>query len=126
RQAYGNLLPFGRFPAAVLWLTVPADRIDVNVHPTKREVRFADDDSIFGLVAGVCARPLATLHPPFTVVKGGAPEPSWADRVREKPVSQTHLGLETDPAARQGAWEAAAAAGVAPAAAAAPAGAAET
>jgi DNA mismatch repair protein MutL len=94
RQAYGNLLPFGRFPAAVLWLTVPADRLDVNVHPTKREVRFADDDAIFGLVAGVCARPLASLHPPFTVVQGGASEPAWADRVREKPASQTRLGLE--------------------------------
>ena len=103
RQAYGNLLPFGRFPAAVLWLSVPADRLDVNVHPTKREVRFADDDSVFGLVAGACARPLASLHPPFTVVRGGAPEPAWADRVRERPVSQTHLGLEPQPRGSEGA-----------------------
>ena len=99
RQAYGNLLPPGRFPAAVLWLTVPPSRLDVNVHPTKREVRFADDDVVFGLVAGVCARPLASLHPPFTVVKGGASEPAWADRVREKPGNQTWLGLETTRAA---------------------------
>src|SRR5207237_8403131 len=42
RQAYGNLLAHGRFPAGVLWLTVPPDRLDVNVHPTKRAVRFAD------------------------------------------------------------------------------------
>jgi DNA mismatch repair protein MutL len=85
RQAYGNLLPHGRFPAAVVWLTVPADRLDVNVHPTKREVRFADDDTVFSLVAAACAQPLASLHPPFAVVRGesGAPAPAWADRVRE-------------------------------------------
>mgnify|MGYP003473079507 CR=1 FL=1 len=34
----------GRFPASTLWLTIPSSRLDVNVHPTKREVRFADDD----------------------------------------------------------------------------------
>ncbi len=93
RQAYGNLLPAGRYPAAVLWLTVPPPRLDVNVHPTKREVRFADEDSVFGLVAGACAKPLARLTPPFTVVRGGAPEPGWADRVRERPTHQTEFGL---------------------------------
>ena len=96
RQAYGDLLPSARFPAGTLWLTVPPSRLDVNVHPTKREVRFADEDTVFGLVAGVCSKALAHLHPPFTVVRGGQPsEPSWADRVRERPVNQTHLGLET-------------------------------
>ena len=70
RHAYGNLLPTGRFPAAVVWLTVPPDRLDVNVHPTKREVRFADDDTVFSLVAAACAQPLATIHPPFAVVGG--------------------------------------------------------
>ena len=98
RHAYGNLLPTGRFPAAAVWLTVPPDRLDVNVHPTKREVRFADDDAVFSLVAAACAQPLATIHPPFAVVGGtgaplagvtaearrhaGAPV-EWPDRVRE-------------------------------------------
>jgi DNA mismatch repair protein MutL len=96
RKAYGDLLPGGRFPAGTLWLTVPPARLDVNVHPTKREVRFADEDAVFGLVAGACAKALAHLHPPFTVVRGGQPaEPSWADRVRESPANQTFLGLET-------------------------------
>src|SRR5262245_40560267 len=72
RHAYGNLLPHGRFPAAVVWLTVPPDRLDVNVHPTKREVRFADDDAVFSLVAAACAQPLATIHPPFAVVGGAS------------------------------------------------------
>ncbi|OGF15208.1 MAG: hypothetical protein A2W00_06340 [Candidatus Eisenbacteria bacterium RBG_16_71_46] len=95
RQGYGNLLPAGRFPAAILWLSVPPARLDVNVHPTKREVRFPTEESVFSLVAGVCARPLASLQPPFTVVRGGGTEPSWADRVRERPANQTDLGLES-------------------------------
>jgi DNA mismatch repair protein MutL len=37
---YGEYLPEGRFPVAVLFLTLPADTLDVNVHPTKAEVRF--------------------------------------------------------------------------------------
>jgi DNA mismatch repair protein MutL len=99
RQAYGNLLPAGRFPSAVLWLEVPPDRLDVNVHPTKREVRFATDDELFGLVAGACAKPLASFSPPFTVVRGsGASEPRWADRVREKAVDPSQLGLLLAPA----------------------------
>lgn len=118
RQAYGNLLPAGRHPAAVLWIEVPPARLDVNVHPTKREVRFATEDSIFSLVAAACAKPLATLAPPFTVVKGGAPEPAWVDRVREKPVdqNQTWLSLGMPEAAEGAAAPAATPAGVPPAA----------
>ncbi len=117
RQAYGNLLPPGRFPAATVWLTVPPARLDVNVHPTKREVRFADEDSVFSLVAGACARPLAGMHPPFTVVRGGTPEPRWAERVHEGSPDQTYLGLDLGaagpaaPAPATGAEPAAAGAG---------------
>jgi DNA mismatch repair protein MutL len=92
RQAYGNLLPAGRFPAASVWLRVPPDQLDVNVHPTKREVRFADEEAIFGLVAAACAQRLAPLHPPFTVIPGGGGEPPWAERVAESS-DQTYLGF---------------------------------
>jgi DNA mismatch repair protein MutL len=105
RQAYGNLLPGGRFPAATLWLTVPPDRLDVNVHPTKREVRFADDDNVFALVAGAVAQSLAPLHPPFTVVPGGTDEPRWAGQVAESPPVQPYLDLGA-PAPASGATEA--------------------
>src|SRR5262245_4296623 len=111
RQAYGNLIPDGRFPAATLWITVPSDRLDVNVHPTKREVRFASDDSVFGLVAGASAQKLAPLHPPFQVVPGGGDEPRWAERVTERPPDQTYLGFEeTRPVAGEHTSEAAPAA----------------
>jgi DNA mismatch repair protein MutL len=114
RHAYGNLLPGGRFPSAVVWLAVPPDRLDVNVHPTKREVRFADEDSVFSLVAAASATPLAGIHPPFTVVRGGAseePQPAWADRVREAPpADERQLGLGLPAAPPQSATSAIAAA----------------
>lgn len=46
-QAYKNSAMVGRFPACVLNLSVPAGTVDVNVHPTKTEVRFSDEKSIF-------------------------------------------------------------------------------
>lgn len=46
RSAYGELLPPGKFPAALLFLNLPPDLIDVNVHPQKKEVRFRDSSAI--------------------------------------------------------------------------------
>lgn len=46
-QAYEGLLKAGAFPFAVLLLTMPTDFVDVNVHPTKAEVRFRDSQIVF-------------------------------------------------------------------------------
>ena len=43
---YGELLPGGSYPFACLFLEVPAGRVDVNVHPAKREVRFSDEAGV--------------------------------------------------------------------------------
>jgi DNA mismatch repair protein MutL len=51
-EAYRGLLLSGRFPIAFLRLEVPAEAVDVNVHPTKLEVRFADSGRIYALVLG--------------------------------------------------------------------------
>ncbi len=49
-EVYRDLLPRGRFPAAVLFLDLPTGAVDVNVHPAKWEVRFADPRGIHELV----------------------------------------------------------------------------
>lgn len=46
-EAYRGLLMVGRQPVAFLYLEVPSDRVDVNVHPTKVEVRFQDSQQLF-------------------------------------------------------------------------------
>lgn len=48
-QGYGNLLERNRHPQFILFLAVPAHLVDVNVHPTKMEVRFANDRVMFHL-----------------------------------------------------------------------------
>jgi DNA mismatch repair protein MutL len=46
-RAYAGLLPSGRHPAAVLYVELPPDRVDVNVHPQKLEVRFAEARAVY-------------------------------------------------------------------------------
>ncbi|MGE4350978.1 MAG: DNA mismatch repair endonuclease MutL [Bdellovibrionales bacterium] len=50
KGAYGDLLPSGRHPAVALFLGVPARDVDVNVHPTKAEVRFRDAAKVRGMI----------------------------------------------------------------------------
>jgi DNA mismatch repair protein MutL len=53
-RGYGELLPAGRFPLGVVFLSIPLHTVDVNVHPTKREVKFQDERSVLHvLVHGV-------------------------------------------------------------------------
>ena len=49
-QGYGTSIPHGRYPIVFTFLDLPLDELDVNVHPTKREVRFSQESKIFNLV----------------------------------------------------------------------------
>jgi DNA mismatch repair protein MutL len=74
-QAYHTLLMVGRFPLAVLFLEVPPDSVDVNVHPTKAEVRFRDASRLFSQVQRAARRALLA-HTPVP----GLEVPAWTPR----------------------------------------------
>ena len=61
---YGGRLMKGRYPAAVIFIEVPFDRVDVNVHPTKHEVRFADAGKVHDAVAEAVQSALNELDRP--------------------------------------------------------------
>lgn len=61
-QAYKGSLMVGKLPTCVLYIELPADAVDVNVHPTKLDVRFLRDKPVFDAVYYAIKSALETLH----------------------------------------------------------------
>ena len=59
QQAYDTLIPKGRHPVAFLFLSLPVELVDVNVHPTKAEIRFINSQAIHDIVARGIRRTLS-------------------------------------------------------------------
>ena len=59
-NAYKGTMMQGKFPGAVLMLEMPADLVDVNVHPAKTEIRFAKESDVFDAVYRAVRTALAT------------------------------------------------------------------
>jgi DNA mismatch repair protein MutL len=62
-QAYHTYLMVGRYPQTVLFVEMPPDMVDVNVHPTKAEVRFRERDQVFSAVQRATRRALLAHTP---------------------------------------------------------------
>lgn len=73
-QAYSGILEKGRHPEAFLFIDLPLEDVDVNVHPAKAEVRFRDSQVVFRLVLRAVSEGAARGH----TIKGVYPVPEEA------------------------------------------------
>lgn len=62
-RAYNTMLMVGRYPVAALFVSIPPELVDVNVHPAKAEVRFRDQDAVFSGVQRAIRRGLLAFTP---------------------------------------------------------------
>ncbi|MGH9357649.1 MAG: DNA mismatch repair endonuclease MutL, partial [Terriglobia bacterium] len=93
-EAYRNILPSGVFPVALIFLEMPPSEVDVNVHPSKTEVRFRHSQFVHDFArdairaALTAARPMPAMPPPRRLANrvssrfGGA-IPAMAEDFRE-------------------------------------------
>jgi DNA mismatch repair protein MutL len=87
-EAFAGLLPIGRYPVGFLHVRVPPDEVDVNVHPTKAEVRFRHERLIYATVGGAVRAAIAgawTAGAPTPVPFGGG-----APRAEAAPWAAAH------------------------------------
>ncbi|WP_120008554.1 DNA mismatch repair endonuclease MutL [Teichococcus vastitatis] len=75
RVAYRDLIAYGRHPVAALFLDLPPELVDVNVHPMKTELRFRDAGAVRGALISALRRALAV----GAGEQPGAPPPAPAD-----------------------------------------------
>ena len=61
RQAYKGMLLSREYPQIVLFMEVPTDAVDVNVHPTKLEVRFIEESRVFSIIRGGVMQALSQM-----------------------------------------------------------------
>ncbi len=79
-EAYRAMLPGGRHPVAVIRLDVPPDDVDVNVHPTKAEVRLRNERLVYGLVQRAVREALTAQDRATLPQWGGRPPDPAAPR----------------------------------------------
>lgn len=103
-QAYHTLLMTGRYPVAVLLVQIDPQEVDVNVHPTKAEVRFRDSDAVFSAIQRAVRR--AVIEHAESPAMGTARLANTANKVWQPDhPSQASMGLDLrdpgQPARRQ-------------------------
>ena len=103
-EAYRNILPSNVFPVALIFLQLPAREVDVNVHPSKTEVRFRNSGFIHDFVRDsirqglIAAQPVAAF--PLPKRPGAGPRDELDTEVAEKLSEEPPAGRADEPDAR--------------------------
>ncbi len=95
-QAYKNSAMIGKFPSFVLYLTVPFETVDVNVHPAKTEVRFSDEKRIFDCVYSAVKNALS-MGDSRPEIKPQTPVFNKFERMTTQEFKQTFIETEEKP-----------------------------
>jgi DNA mismatch repair protein MutL len=99
-MGYGELVPSGRYPTAIVFLEPPAGTVDVNVHPQKVEVRFARPQEVYSAVRHAVAAALAQA--PWLQERAGTSPAPVAMYAMASPVPPERLSdMAEDYAGRQ-------------------------
>ncbi len=72
-EAFRDCLPVGRHPAALIFLSIDPAQVDVNVHPSKREVRFRNEHQIYESIVNEIRAKRAQLSGAPRIFAGGSP-----------------------------------------------------
>ena len=90
-QAYEGLLMGGRYPIVILNLQIPPEQVDVNIHPTKREVKFQHEGEVFRTVERVLRATLLEKAPAAAPLSTSVPQP------KEVTPTEVHQPLPSPP-----------------------------
>lgn len=88
-SAYGTIIPRDEFPLYVIFLELDPRRVDVNVHPSKMEVKFSDERLIYSILRNAVNKALASANVISTYTFREAPE-----TIRANHGIQTHMPLQ--------------------------------
>ncbi|MFH1665559.1 MAG: DNA mismatch repair endonuclease MutL, partial [Candidatus Omnitrophota bacterium] len=97
QDAYRSLLERGRYPSVVLFLKVPPPEVDVNVHPTKLQIKFSDDPGIKRMIRDAISRKFEEMKQGrFTDMTGTLPAGPAGIEPGETPVFSGVLEVQTE------------------------------
>src|SRR3954447_23888126 len=101
RAAYRDLIARDRHPIAALFVEVPLEEVDVNVHPAKTEVRFRDPAAARGLIVGGLRRALDEESHRSAAREQAAAPVMWTSSASYDATLNRHLRESGDPAQQQ-------------------------